>query len=70
MSSYRTSPMSSSETETDEPERSVLMRVQDKYTTVALTMAFLLYSTISTVIFRVRFASFFFVCVSNPNRRS
>ncbi|CAM9682270.1 unnamed protein product [Pylaiella littoralis] len=52
MSSYRTSPMSSSETETDEPERSVLMRVQDKYTTVALTMAFLLYSTISTVIFR------------------
>lgn len=35
-------------------EPSVLRRVQDKYVTVALTVAFLLYSTISTLIFQVR----------------
>lgn len=36
-----------------EPEPSVLRRVQDKHVTVALTVAFLLYSTVSTVIFQV-----------------
>ncbi|CAM9903526.1 unnamed protein product, partial [Laminaria digitata] len=45
---YRASPGSSD----TEPEHSVMRRVQDKYTTVALTMAFLLYSTVSTVIFQ------------------
>eukprot|EP00903_Cladosiphon_okamuranus_P009051 g8653.t1 len=47
------SPRSSSENETSaEPAGSVIRRVQDKYATVALTMAFLLYSTVSTVIFQ------------------
>lgn len=45
----RTSPNSS---ETDS-EYSVLWRVQDKHITVAVTIAFLLYSTVSTVIFQV-----------------
>lgn len=49
---YRTSPRSS-ETET---EHSVLRRVQDKHATVALTVAFLLYSTVSTVIFQACFS--------------
>lgn len=54
MSSYVTSsPRTASEAETAEPAQSVIRRVQDKYTTVALTMAFLLYSTVSTVIFQV-----------------
>lgn len=49
------SPRSSSENDTSaEPAGSVIRRVQDKYATVALTMAFLLYSTVSTVIFQVR----------------
>ncbi|CAM9092872.1 unnamed protein product [Scytosiphon promiscuus] len=53
MSSYVTSsPRSPSETDTVEPAQSVIRRVQDKYATVALTMAFLLYSTVSTVIFQ------------------
>lgn len=48
------SPRSSSENDTSaEPAGSVIRRVQDKYATVALTMAFLLYSTVSTVIFQV-----------------
>eukprot|EP00752_Nemacystus_decipiens_P011444 g10163.t1 len=47
------SPRSSSENETSaEPAGSVIRRVQDKYATVALTMAFLFYSTVSTVIFQ------------------
>lgn len=48
---YRASDGSSD----NETEHSVMRRVQDKHTTVALTMAFLLYSTVSTVIFQVRF---------------
>lgn len=35
-------------------EPSVLQRVRDKYVAVALTVAFLLYSTISTLVFQVR----------------
>lgn len=52
---YMSSPQSSSSADaSSEPGRSVIRRVQDKYATVALTMAFLLYSTVSTVVFQVR----------------
>lgn len=47
---YRSSPVSSG---SDPPEHGVLNRVQDKHATVALTVAFLMYSTVSTVIFQV-----------------